>query len=331
MVDRAHGEHEPLRDLRVGQALAEQLEHVQLALGEAERVGPRGRARAASRGHPGGAQPRAHAGGRAGGVHGVEDPQALGDGPRVAGLGQLERPLVGIARGRPAVGGRAPVAAQARRPRARAAVERLGGEAGAREVARQLGAERRAAGVREPRRERGRDALGDLRPPGQPRPLHRGEARVRDPEQQPLALRAVPGPGQQAAGRRVAAAGQRAAEPGHAVGEQHPRVLDAVHQLAQARERRRRGRRGAVAGRSGAARGCRRATRTRARARTAGPRRCTPPARRAAPRGRAAPRRCSSRGRRPRGGPRRARPRRCRAPAAGRRDRRARPPRPRGS
>ena len=54
---------------------------------------------------------------------------------RVAGLGQLERLLVGIARGRPAVGGRPPVAAQARRPRLRAAVERLGGEAGAGEIA----------------------------------------------------------------------------------------------------------------------------------------------------------------------------------------------------
>ena len=237
VVDRAHREHEPLRDLRVGEPFAEQLEHVELALGEAERVGPRARARAAARRHPGGAQRGAHAGGRAGGVHGVEDPQALGDGARVAGLGQLERLLVGIARLLPAVGGRPPVAAQPGGPRLRAAVERRGGEAGAREVARQLGPEGRGAGVREPRRERGRHALGDLRPPGQPRPFHRGQAGVRHAEQEPLALRAVPGPGQQPARRRVAAARQRAAEPGHAVGEQHPRVLDPVDELAQPLER----------------------------------------------------------------------------------------------
>ena len=237
VVDRAHREHEPLRDLRVREPLADQLEHVQLTLREAGGIGARGRARAAPRGHPGGAQPGAHASGRARGIHGVEDPQALGDGARVAGLGQLERLLVGVARVRPAVGGRPPIAAQARRPRLRAAVERLGGQAGAGQVARQLGSERRGAGVRQPRRERGRDALGDVRPSGQPRPLHGGQARVRDAEEQPLALGAVPGRGQQPAGGRVAAPRQRAAEPRHAVGEQHARVLDAVDEFAQARER----------------------------------------------------------------------------------------------
>ena len=68
-VDGADGEHQPVGDLGVGQAVGQQCEDVNLALGQPGRIGPRADVAAAREPlHPELAQPapdHAHGGGRA--------------------------------------------------------------------------------------------------------------------------------------------------------------------------------------------------------------------------------------------------------------------------
>ena len=84
------------------------------------------------------------------------------------------------------------------------------------------------------RQQDGGDALGDLRPPRQPRPLDARDPGVGQAEQQAVALRLLPRRGEHSLGDRVAAAGEQAPEPGHAVGEEHSGVVDRVDDPAQA-------------------------------------------------------------------------------------------------
>ena len=232
------------RRSRRSSALRDELEHAQLALGQARRVRaglrarePRGSAR----------RTRAAARGRVSAAGSARSPSrtvsasiSASRSPRVV---ERQRCLVRIVRRRGA--GRLP-------------------HPGPRQIARELVARTGPAGAAAARRRRAAATSGAA---VQPRPLGVGDARVGEPDQQPLGAGALPRAGQ--ASRPAAGSPRRASSrPYHGIEVDvgNPVVVDDLEQPAQARRAPRPSGRGGSARRSGACAGRRRASRSRARA-----------------------------------------------------------------